>query len=169
MEMAVFADLESKGMIGKGASFAGHSLGEYSALGSVARVMPLESLVSLVFYRGLTMQVAMERDSDGRTAFSMMAMNPSRVGKTFNQDFLSTIVKMISKETGTLLEIVNFNVQERQYVCAGNLRALWTMTQVLDSLNRVTITHIHDEKALLSLVQDKTEDALKLTEPIELE
>ncbi|KAL9640019.1 MAG: hypothetical protein Q9164_000554 [Protoblastenia rupestris] len=169
MEMAAFLDLESKGMIQEGASYAGHSLGEYSALGALARVMPMESLVSLVFYRGLTMQVAMERDQDGRTAFSMMAANPSKVGKAFNQDSLETVVKMVSRETGTLMEIVNFNVHGRQYVCAGHLRALWTMTQVLNTLAHAQSTNVPDQKALLKLVQEQAEAAFELAEPIELE
>lgn len=166
MEMATYLDLESKGLIQERASYAGHSLGEYSALGAVARVMPLESLVSLVFYRGLTMQVAMERDQDGRTAFSMMAVNPSRVNKAFNQNSLEAIVKTISKETGTLLEIVNFNVHGRQYVCAGHLRALWVMTQVLNTVASATHT---DEAALAVLVREKAEAAIELAQPIELE
>lgn len=85
MEMAAYEDVKSRGLIQKSASFAGHSLGEYSALGALGSVIPMESLVGLVFYRGLTMQVAMNRDEDGRTEFSMVAANPSRVnkGKTF--------------------------------------------------------------------------------------
>ncbi|KAL9046344.1 MAG: hypothetical protein Q9214_000797 [Letrouitia sp. 1 TL-2023] len=166
MEMAAFVDLKSKGLIQEGAAYAGHSLGEYSALGALARVMPMESLVSLVFYRGLTMQVAMERDQEGRTAFSMVAVNPSRVNKTFNQGSLETMVKMVSKETATLLEIVNFNVDGRQYVCAGHLRALWTLTQVLNTLSQ---RHVPDKEALLKLVQQQVEEAFELAEPIELE
>lgn len=167
-EMATFADLESRGMIQKDPTYAGHSLGEYSALGTIARIMPPQSLVSLAFYRGLTMQNAVERDQDGRTAFSMMAVNPSRVGKTFNEDSLHTAVKLISQETGALLEIVNFNVQERQYVCAGHLQALWTLTEVLNTLAHGKNTTM-DDKAFLGLVQKKAEDAFKFAEPIELE
>ncbi|KAI4159531.1 MAG: hypothetical protein LQ342_006532 [Letrouitia transgressa] len=166
MEMAAFVDLKSKGLIQEGAPYAGHSLGEYSALGALARVMPMESLVSLVFYRGLTMQVAMERDQEGRTAFSMVAVNPSRVNKTFNQGSLETVVKMVGRETATLLEIVNFNVDGRQYVCAGHLRALWTLTQVLNTLSQ---RHVLDKEALLKLVQKEVETAFELAEPIELE
>ena len=81
MEMASFEDAKSKGLVQKQAAFAGHSLGEYSALAAIGEIMPMESLVSLVFYRGLTMQVAVERDDRGRTEFSMVAVNPSRVGK----------------------------------------------------------------------------------------
>ena len=167
MEMATYVDLESKGLIKEGASFAGHSLGEYSALGALAHVMPMESLVSLVFYRGLTMQVAMERDAAGRTAFSMVAINPSRVRKTFDQDCLKAIVKKISEATGTLLDIVNFNVDGRQYVCAGHLQALWTMTQVL---NTIAATHTTpDEASVAVLIRKKAKAALELAQPIELE
>jgi fatty acid synthase subunit beta len=81
MEMAALEDMRSKGLVQENAVFAGHSLGEYSALGSLANFMPLESLLSLVFYRGLAMQVAMKRDEKGHTEFSMVAVNPSRVGR----------------------------------------------------------------------------------------
>ena len=169
MEMATCLDLESRGLIQEGASYAGHSLGEYSALGALAHIMPMESLVSLVFYRGLTMQVAMERGPEGRTAFSMMAVNPSRVDKAFGQDFLQAIVERIAAQTGTLLEIVNFNVHGRQYVCAGHLRALWTMTQVLNAIAGGTHTDICEEAALAVLVREKAETAAELAQPIELE
>jgi fatty acid synthase subunit beta len=43
-------------------AFAGHSLGEYFALASIADVLPVSSLVDVVFYRGITMQRAVERD-----------------------------------------------------------------------------------------------------------
>jgi hypothetical protein len=41
----------------------------------------VSSLVSVVFYRGLTMQVAVERDAEGRSNYGMCAVNPSRVAK----------------------------------------------------------------------------------------
>lgn len=169
MEMATYLDLESRGLIQEGANYAGHSLGEYSALGALAHVMPMKSLVSLVFYRGLTMQVAMERDQEGRTAFSMVAVNPSRVNKTFDQDSLKAVVKKISEETDILLEIVNFNVHRRQYVCAGHLRALWTMTQVLNTIASAANAHPLDEAALTVLVREKAEAVIQLAQPIELE
>lgn len=40
----------------------------------------------------------------------------------FKQQAFESVVAMIAKESGVLLEIVNFNVQERQYVCAGHVR-----------------------------------------------
>jgi fatty acid synthase subunit beta len=134
MEKASFEDMRSKGLIQRDSSFAGHSLGEYSALASIAEVMPIESLVSVVFYRGLTMQVAVERDELGRSNYSMCAVNPSRISKTFNEQALQYVVENIAETTGWLVEIVNYNVANMQYVCAGDLRALDCMTNVLNVL-----------------------------------
>ena len=121
MEKASFEDMRSKGLVQRDSSFAGHSLGEYSALAALAEVMPIESLVSVVFYRGLTMQVAVERDATGRSNYSMCAVNPSRISKTFNEQALQYVCENIAEETGWLLEIVNYNVANMQYVCAGDV------------------------------------------------
>lgn len=134
MEKASFEDMRSKGLVQRDSSFAGHSLGEYSALAALAEVMPIESLVSVVFYRGLTMQVAVERDEAGRSNYSMCAVNPSRISKTFNEQALQYVVENIAEETGWLLEIVNYNIANQQYVCAGDLRALDTLTGVTNYL-----------------------------------
>jgi fatty acid synthase subunit beta, fungi type len=134
MEKASFEDMRSKGLVQRDSSFAGHSLGEYSALAALADVMPIESLVSVVFYRGLTMQVAVERDGAGRSNYSMCAVNPSRISKTFNEQALQYVVENIAEETKWLLEIVNYNIANMQYVCAGDLRALDTLTGVTNYL-----------------------------------
>lgn len=124
MEKASFEDMLSKGLVQRDSSFAGHSLGEYSALAALAEVMPIESLVSVVFYRGLTMQVAVERDAQGRSNYGMCAVNPSRIGKTFSEEALQYVVQNIAEETKWLLEIVNYNVANMQYVCAGDVSIL---------------------------------------------
>lgn len=134
MEKASFEDMLSKGLVQRDSSFAGHSLGEYSALAALADVMPIESLVSVVFYRGLTMQVAVERDASGRSNYSMCAVNPSRISKIFNEQALQYVVENIAEETKWLLEIVNYNIANMQYVCAGDLRALDTLTGVTNYL-----------------------------------
>lgn len=126
MEKASFEDMLSKGLVQRESSFAGHSLGEYSALAALAEVMPIESLVSVVFYRGLTMQVAVERDEQGRSNYSMCAINPSRISKTFNEQALQYVVENIAEETKWLLEIVNYNVANMQYVCAGEVSIIET-------------------------------------------
>ncbi|KAK4456910.1 putative fatty acid synthase subunit beta [Cladorrhinum samala] len=139
MEKASFEDMKSKGLVPRDSTFAGHSLGEYSALAALADVMPIESLVSVVFYRGLTMQVAVERDESGRSNYSMCAVNPSRISKTFNEEALRFVVSTIAETTGWLVEIVNFNIANMQYVCAGDLRALDTLTGVTNYLKAMKI------------------------------
>lgn len=150
MEKASFEDMKAKGLVPRDSTFAGHSLGEYSALAALADVMPIESLVSVVFYRGLTMQVAVERDASGRSNYSMCAVNPSRISKTFNEEALRFVVNSIAEETKWLLEIVNFNIANMQYVCAGDLRALDTLAGVTNFL-KVQKIDIDQMKAQLKL------------------
>lgn len=176
MEKASFEDMKSKGLVPRDSTFAGHSLGEYSALAALADVMPIESLVSVVFYRGLTMQVAVERDAAGRSNYSMCAVNPSRISKTFNEEALQFVVNNIAEETGWLLEIVNYNIANMQYVCAGDLRALDTLAGVTNFLKMQKIdieemrSNIEEAKdALREIIRGCAEATLKKPVPIELE
>ena len=66
-EKAAFEDMHVKGFVQKDCTFAGHSLGEYSALASIADVLHISALVDVVFYRGNTMQRAVERDSENHS------------------------------------------------------------------------------------------------------
>ncbi|KAG8733585.1 3-oxoacyl-[acyl-carrier-protein] synthase [Ceratobasidium sp. 423] len=131
---AAFEDMKSKGLVQKDCAFAGHSLGEYSALTSIADVLAISALVDVVFYRGITMQRAVERDEHNRSNYAMCAVNPSRIGKSFSDAAPREVVDSISHQTNLLLEIVNFNVEGQQYVCAGELLALETLTNVLNYL-----------------------------------
>lgn len=110
-EKAAFEDMRMKGFVQKDCAFAGHSLGEYSALASIADVLPISALVDVVFYRGITMQRAVERDSENRSNYAMCAVNPSRISKTFSDAALREVVDSIAASTDTLLEIVNYNVE----------------------------------------------------------
>ncbi|KAH7160243.1 acyl transferase domain-containing protein [Dactylonectria estremocensis] len=176
MEKASFEDMKSKGLVPLHSTFAGHSLGEYSALAALAEVMPIESLVSVVFYRGLTMQVAVERDAAGRSNYSMCAVNPSRISKTFNEAALQFVVDNIAEETGWLLEIVNYNIANMQYVCAGDLRALDTLAGVTNFL-KVQKIDIEEMKAnieeakghLREIIRGCADKTLSKPVPIELE
>jgi fatty acid synthase subunit beta len=178
MEKASFEDMRSKGLVQRDSCFAGHSLGEYSALAALADVMPIESLVSVVFYRGLTMQVAVERDAGGRSNYSMCAVNPSRISKTFNEQALQYVVENISESTGWLLEIVNYNIANMQYVCAGDLRALDTLTGVTNYLKAQKIDiqqlmetlSLEDVKAhLVEIIGGCAEQTSSKASPIELQ
>lgn len=150
MEKASYEDIKSKGLVPSDVMFAGHSLGEYSALSSLANVMPIESLVDVVFYRGMTMQVAVPRDELGRSNYGMCAVNPTRVNPTFNDAALRFVVDEVSSKTGWLLEIVNYNVENTQYVTAGDLRALDTLTNVLNviKLNKIDIVKLQQQLSL---------------------
>ena len=99
IEKTSFGDMRSRGLIQRDSVFAEHTLGEYSALAALAEVMPIESLVFVVFYRGLATQVAVERDSLGWSSYSMIAVNPSRILKTFNEQALQHVVDNIAEET----------------------------------------------------------------------
>ncbi|KAJ5421094.1 hypothetical protein N7465_003613 [Penicillium sp. CMV-2018d] len=134
MELAIYEDLKSRGVLSPTATFAGHSLGEYAAIAAVGKLVPLETLMAIAFYRGLSMQIAVQRDSAGRSAFAMCALNPSKLSPAIDGHQVETIVKTISEETGWLIEIVNYNIQGQQYVCAGDVRALLCLTKLLDSL-----------------------------------
>ncbi|KAK0629611.1 acyl transferase domain-containing protein [Bombardia bombarda] len=162
MEKASFEDMKAKGLVPRDSTFAGHSLGEYSALAALADVMPIESLVSVVFYRGLTMQVAVERDASGRSNYSMCAVNPSRISRTFNEEALRFVVNSIAETTGWLLEIVNYNIANQQYVCAGDLRALDTLTGVTNYLKAMKIDIEQMRKELTpELVKEQLVEIIK--------
>ncbi|KAI0974504.1 fatty acid synthase beta subunit dehydratase [Xylaria arbuscula] len=178
MEKASFEDMNAKGLVPRDSTFAGHSLGEYSALAALANVLPIESLVSVVFYRGLTMQVAVERDAQGRSNYSMCAVNPSRISKTFGEGALRFLVRSIAEETGWLLEIVNYNIANMQYVCAGDLRALDTLTSVTNFLkakkvdtnqllNNVSSEELKQQ--LADIIKGSAQQTLAKPRPLELE
>nr|DAA05950.1 TPA_exp: fatty acid synthase beta subunit [Thermomyces lanuginosus] len=178
MEKASFEDMRSKGLVQRDSTFAGHSLGEYSALVALADVMPIESLVSVVFYRGLTMQVAVERDEQGRSNYAMCAVNPSRISPTFTEQALQYVVENIAEVTGWLLEIVNYNVANMQYVAAGDLRALDTLANVLNILKMQKIDiqalmqsmSLEDVRAhLVEIIQECRKQTEAKPQPVQLE
>ncbi|KAK4993115.1 beta subunit of fatty acid synthetase [Elasticomyces elasticus] len=178
MEKASFEDMRTKGLVQRDSTFAGHSLGEYSALAALAEVMPIESLVSIVFYRGLTMQVAVERDESGRSNYSMCAVNPSRISKTFNEQALQYVVENIAETTGWLLEIVNYNIANMQYVCAGDLRALDCLTNVTNYLKAQKIDiqqlmqtmSLEDVKShLVDIIGECAKQTQAKTKPLDLQ
>ncbi len=168
MELAAFKDMEARGVVEPGGChFAGHSLGEYAALLSTTGIMSLENLLNTVFCRGMTMQDAVERDVHGRSGFAMVAVDPSRVNKGwssphlfltavlvnarvckrvgFSESALRQLVEHIQAQTGFFIEIVNLNIRNRQYVCAGDLRALDLLQRMCDDMKkRVVFSEQYD-------------------------
>ncbi|TFY74378.1 hypothetical protein EWM64_g9633, partial [Hericium alpestre] len=104
----------SRTCVGLRAAFVGHSLEEYSALASITDVLLICLLVDVIFYHGITMQSAVEHDSQDCSNCAMCAVNPSRISKMFNDAALREVVYTISHCIGCLLEIVNLNVEYSQ-------------------------------------------------------
>ena len=186
LEKATFVDMQSKGLAQQGAKFAGHSLGEYAALGSMTDFMPIEKLVSLAFYRGLTMSLSMERDDHGRTDYSMMAVNTSRVmkgpdaslmvqsggahGRTplitqtgFDEKALKNVVEAIAQQSGLLLEIVNYNIESQQYVCAGHVSPFLLLLASFSLLRLIQLFQLKTLQTLSTLLTHITSTEPPLT------
>ncbi|EPI41646.1 MaoC-like protein, partial [Gardnerella vaginalis JCP8481A] len=104
------------------AYFAGHSLGEYNALSSFAQIIPLETVLELVFHRGSTMHHLIERDAQGRSNYRMGALRPNQFG--VGDEGVNAYVEGISKATGEFLQIVNYNLAGQQYAIAGTIKGL---------------------------------------------
>ncbi|KAJ2078565.1 fatty acid synthase alpha subunit Lsd1 [Coemansia sp. RSA 988] len=135
-DVAVTADMRTRGVFVDEALFAGHSLGEYGALAAF-RMMALEDIVDITFIRGMTMQATVERDHNHRSAFAMVAANPSRVHRNFDEAALAFVIAEISTAGASeLLEIVNYNVRRMQYVVAGTRRQLALLGAVLDVVHK---------------------------------
>jgi fatty acid synthase subunit beta len=134
LERAAFEHLKSLGRVPKDACFAGHSLGEFAALGCMTEVWSLQAALKTVFIRGTLMQMAVPRDARGRSGFGMAALDPSRVRKGFTEEHLRELVKAVARRTGLVLEMVNLNVRGKQYVCAGDKRCLDILRVVTDAL-----------------------------------
>ena len=104
------------------AYFAGHSLGEYNALSSFAGVIPLETVIELVFHRGSTMHHLIPRDEKGRSNYRMGALRPNQFG--VGDDGVREYVESVSKASGEFLQIVNYNLAGQQYAVAGTIAGL---------------------------------------------
>ena len=111
MSCAAFEDMHLKSLSPARRCFACHSLGGFSALGTVSDIQPNSSLVDIVFYCGLTIQHAVERDEQGR---SNDTVNPNHVGKTLDDAALREVVNTVLNGKDCFLEIVDFNVKVRQ-------------------------------------------------------
>lgn len=135
LELAAFRHMKQLGRVPDDARFAGHSLGEFVALGCLTEAVSLTNLLKTVFIRGTLMQMAVPRDARGRSGFGMAAIDPSRVRKDFSDAELQVLVDAVAGRTGFLLEMVNRNVRGKQYVCAGDNRALDLLRSVTDALH----------------------------------
>ena len=167
MERAQYMHLDARGLISSSALFAGHSLGEYTALSTIGDIMSFEKLLSVVFYRGLTMQAAVQRDANGLSRFAMVAVNPSRVNKALTTAKLQELVNAIARSSNDLLEVVNYNVDTQQYVCAGSLVCLDTLSTICTTLTQEP-AHLTSPTALNTLITTTLANTLAQPQPITL-
>ncbi|KAJ2745837.1 fatty acid synthase alpha subunit Lsd1 [Coemansia sp. BCRC 34301] len=118
--VAAVADMSARSLVQKGATFAAHSLGEYAYLAAIGNLFALEDILDVVFYRGLLIQSAAERDTRGSSQFDMVAVDPSRLGHAIDEGVLALSVKCTREHCKELLEVVNYNVRSSQYVVAAS-------------------------------------------------
>nr|WP_084500987.1 type I polyketide synthase [Actinomyces slackii] len=120
--LATTARLAEAGALVEGAAFAGHSLGEYTALSAYGRVMPVETTISIVFQRGSTMHSLVPRDEEGASNYRMGALRPNQAG--IGAEEVEDYVASIARESGEFLQIVNHNLAGVQYAVAGTIKGL---------------------------------------------
>lgn len=118
---AQVAQLREEGLLGDDGVFAGHSIGEYNALGALAEVLPLETVLEVVYQRGATMEALVPRDAEGRSPYAMAAVRPAMA--RLDEAGLLALVEEVAAEHG-FLEVVNHNVRDLQYAVAGERAAL---------------------------------------------
>ncbi|QGU01431.1 3-oxoacyl-[acyl-carrier-protein] synthase 2 [Corynebacterium kalinowskii] len=119
---AQVAEMREASALNQRAYFAGHSVGEYNALAAYAGVLSLESVVEIVYARGLTMHRLVERDANGVSNYGLAALRPNKMKLSAEDVF--PYVEGIAKESGEFLEIVNYNIAGVQYAVAGTRAGL---------------------------------------------
>ncbi|KAJ2073744.1 fatty acid synthase alpha subunit Lsd1 [Coemansia sp. S155-1] len=150
--MAAVADMRANMLVQRDAVFSGHSLGEYAALASMSSICTPESILDLVFFRGMLMQSAVERDDQGRSLYGMVAVDPLRVGRGIDDHVLALAIAVICEHSLGLLEVVNYNVRGSQYVVAGTLRQLAVLRLVLDGVANLGMPTDDDWQAYVSSI-----------------
>ena len=119
---AQIAEMREADALNQRAYFAGHSVGEYNALAAYSGVLSLESVVEIVYRRGLTMHRLVERDAEGNSNYGLAALRPNKMRLTADNVF--GYVQEMSEKTGEFLEIVNYNIAGVQYAVAGTRAGL---------------------------------------------
>ena len=116
------ARLRENDAVASNAMYAGHSLGEYTALASLANIFDLEAVIDIVYSRGSAMGSLVPRDAEGNSEYAMAALRPNMIG--VSGDEVDAYVASIAEETGEFLEIVNYNIRGQQYSVAGTKAGL---------------------------------------------
>jgi fatty acid synthase subunit beta len=97
----------------------------------------------------------------------LIALTPMRHGTDFTEKDLSSLVSTISTETCLLIEIVNWNVRNHQYICAGDKRALHLLQRVTDDVRGIVDSAL-SQQVLLDLVRKHVDSIPTAAKPIQL-
>ncbi len=122
LAIAQVAELRQAGVLDPNAIACGHSVGEYDALSAYVGVLPLESVVDIVWQRGCTMHTVVPRDAQGRSAYRMGVIRPNLAG--LDHAGAEALVAEVAQKSGQFVQIVNHNVRNRQYSVTGEVGAL---------------------------------------------
>lgn len=114
--------LREMGALVDGAYFAGHSLGEYTALSAYGRIFSLENVLEIVFQRGSTMHHLVPRDEAGQSNYRLGALRPNQLGLASEE--VVPYIASVSEASGEFLEVVNLNLAGQQYAIAGSVAGL---------------------------------------------
>ncbi|KAJ1947505.1 fatty acid synthase alpha subunit Lsd1 [Linderina macrospora] len=91
-----------------------------------------------------------------------MAVSPTRIGKWFSAENLESVVNAVQLygQYDGLLEIVNYNVRNEQYVVSGELILLEALNQMLEAIVRLK----HLPGSLEELTKASVQSALQIRE-----
>jgi len=129
---AQIAELQEAGVFDDQALVAGHSVGEYNALAALGQVLELEQVVELVFRRGQVMSRLVPRDAAGNSNYRLGVIRPQEVD--LDHAGIESLVADLRDSLGETLEIVNFNLRNKQYAVAGTISALDALELAVNTL-----------------------------------
>ncbi|MCT1628610.1 DUF1729 domain-containing protein [Corynebacterium sanguinis] len=124
--------LRDANALATGAMFAGHSLGEYTALASLGGIFDLEAVIDIVYSRGSAMGSLVPRDAEGNSDYGMGALRPNMIGVAPGD--VVDYVASVAHAAGEFLEIVNYNISGQQYSVAGTKRGLAALAQAANGV-----------------------------------
>mgnify|MGYP000391830234 CR=1 FL=1 len=131
LAQAQVVELREAGVLTEDAVTCGHSLGEYNALSAITQVLPLETVIELVYQRGMVMHSLVARDEEGESGYRMVVIRPHYAG--LNHAGAEKLIAEIQEQTGEFIQIVNYNVRGRQYSVTGKISALKALQIALDA------------------------------------
>ncbi|KAH7828358.1 putative beta-ketoacyl synthase [Monocercomonoides exilis] len=143
--------------------FCGHSLGEYCALTAMGDIASAEEMAMVCFMRGMVMQSCVPRDPvTHMTDYAMAAVSPMRVAPWFKIEHLRRVMEStVNACGGRLLQIVNYNVYNDQYVVSGERYAILQLS--------LALTHVEEmsrEKLAQKTSSDDEKDNKAMIEEI---